>query len=1077
MDEARARRLVGAEHEASADTVLLATLVSLAVRVEPELLRAARLELAPHVSAAREADLWFSPLVRARGSDGLVLHPEVRRELQRRLVQDQPPGTAARAWAVLERLHRRASPALAMEERVGWALLGGGGVEGAEAELRPAVDALAAGQDGLAWWAAQAWSRLPPSVLATATAWELREAAAPRLDGRRLPVPEPPEGLAAMDLSRSLARAPLVPLRLRRSGRLLQLGQVPTAGAAAVDVPETDPLLLAVLDTEGELLTSVQLGARDVVEVDVGLQPRHLRTARGDVHLLPAPHLLTVPVLRDGPHAAQVMALADRMHAEHLVELVHGDGTGAPLAVLAVDAAGARPPEDERQDRRVLRVLVGGGPLPVAGGVDVALTLADAGEAAQSLAAALRERAAELGLDPMLGDQDALTLLATAPDGSWVAAAGPHGPVSVWDAASGEESVLPGHPGGLSVLTVAPDGALLTAGKDGVVRFRDARTGRVAAEFRAHDGAVRALQLVGTGLIATGGPEPEIRFWDAGTGAPVNTITSMIRYGVRALVATPDGRLLASAEGDEHVRLYDVASWTGRGTEMTEDPPVLAGGPSRIRQVVAGGDGGWLAAIDDAGSTSVWALPTGAVLARVEGGSPGTLAAARDGSGLAGSHDDGRLWWWSRQQGSVRELTRPGPAVRALALDLHGSWVASADADGAVRVSDLSGKLGTRVLGGHDAPVRALAATADGRLLSTGDDGTVRFWDPGSGSALQVLRRRPVAVPRELAFDRKGRPGQRQLETLLRYAGSRLAGDLVLLVHGWNVDVQWSRRLLEKFTALVREVTPQRDDVVVVGVHWPSSLLGREDDALAELAPHEPAVHEWDRLGRLAGAVLDRALGTRAVAGVTRVVQLSGFFAMENRARTIGGQGLGPVLEAVHDHAPGLRVHLVAHSMGALLASSAVASAREQVVAGLVLLQATPSAYAFVGSPTGEPGAGEYGGLASRITGPVVVTTSRHDVVAQRVVPLMASAVGQRAGPGRGLARHATLGYAGASGVDAEELALGTSSVGRLPAGGYVNVDCSAVVRDHGDILRPEIARLVLAAADLPSERDELQAT
>ncbi|HKQ89198.1 MAG TPA: hypothetical protein VJZ77_00845, partial [Blastocatellia bacterium] len=64
----------------SPDAVQLALLVSLAARVEPELLRAMRLRHLPKVDAGAEADLWFSPLVQASSPLGIVLRPDVLAE-------------------------------------------------------------------------------------------------------------------------------------------------------------------------------------------------------------------------------------------------------------------------------------------------------------------------------------------------------------------------------------------------------------------------------------------------------------------------------------------------------------------------------------------------------------------------------------------------------------------------------------------------------------------------------------------------------------------------------------------------------------------------------------------------------------------------------------------------------------------------------------------------------------------------------------------------------------------------------------------------------------------------------------
>ena len=70
-DASAALALVRGFEAISPAAVRLARAVSLAVRVEPELLRRARLALVPGADAGTEADLWFSPLV--VGANPLVL--------------------------------------------------------------------------------------------------------------------------------------------------------------------------------------------------------------------------------------------------------------------------------------------------------------------------------------------------------------------------------------------------------------------------------------------------------------------------------------------------------------------------------------------------------------------------------------------------------------------------------------------------------------------------------------------------------------------------------------------------------------------------------------------------------------------------------------------------------------------------------------------------------------------------------------------------------------------------------------------------------------------------------------------
>src|SRR5436190_447407 len=92
--------LVARVKQRNPDVVRLAEAVSLAVHIEPELLREARLRLETGLSAAVEADLWFSPLVESRSAAGVVLAPPVAHQLRRGLAADMPRMENARELIV-----------------------------------------------------------------------------------------------------------------------------------------------------------------------------------------------------------------------------------------------------------------------------------------------------------------------------------------------------------------------------------------------------------------------------------------------------------------------------------------------------------------------------------------------------------------------------------------------------------------------------------------------------------------------------------------------------------------------------------------------------------------------------------------------------------------------------------------------------------------------------------------------------------------------------------------------------------------------------------------------------------------
>lgn len=73
---------------------------------------------------------------------------------------------------------------------------------------------------------------------------------------------------------------------------------------------------------------------------------------------------------------------------------------------------------------------------------------------------------------------DYANALAWSPDGRLIAVASVEGPVTVFDAETGEKRhALPGHGFGTAALSWGPGGTLATAGQDGKVRLWDAGSG------------------------------------------------------------------------------------------------------------------------------------------------------------------------------------------------------------------------------------------------------------------------------------------------------------------------------------------------------------------------------------------------------------------------------------------------------------------------------------------------------------------------------------------------------------------------------------------------------------------------
>ncbi|WP_234354532.1 FxSxx-COOH system tetratricopeptide repeat protein [Streptomyces sp. NRRL WC-3618] len=290
----------------------LAVLLSVASRIEPELMRGVRIAVAPLLDVSAEVDLWFGDDVERRGYGYVSLRgdllPSLRAELADRLAGSPSGAPVQRLWSVIERLHKDRSPALFAEERATWlAIRDGAGADLAiERVLRPALRALVEqGRDGVARWFAGAWPRLPEPVRRTTTAWQLATVTSARLPGVSLR-PELPERLSVTDIGLIADRLPRAVLRVRRSGPDLLLGeQADGTGGFTVEVPDTDPRVLDLLDDSLPRTLLVSRGT--TVTERVGWGPVRLLTADGAVYAVPAPGLVT-----ERPARARSSAVPDR---------------------------------------------------------------------------------------------------------------------------------------------------------------------------------------------------------------------------------------------------------------------------------------------------------------------------------------------------------------------------------------------------------------------------------------------------------------------------------------------------------------------------------------------------------------------------------------------------------------------------------------------------------------------------------------------------------------------------------------------------------------------------------------------
>jgi len=368
---------------------------------------------------------------------------------------------------------------------------------------------------------------------------------------------------------------------------------------------------------------------------------------------------------------------------------------------------------------------------------------------------------------PLRAGGEGVTGLAFSPGGTLLATGDADGTVRLWDPATGQAAGPPlragaGAASGLTAVAFSPDGTLLaTAGADGTVRLWDPATGQAPyAPLPASTGTrygVRGLAFTSDGRrLASADADGTVRLWDPATGQPAGPLLvaetgpvagargEAVKPGVRGVAFNPNGTLLASADADGTVRLWDPA--TGRAA----GPPLAAGtGPQPGVNAVAFSPDGMLLATAD-GSVRLWDPVTGLPVGRPLPGPPGGVTAVAfspDGTLLAAAGADGsvRLWHPATGQAAGPALRAgPGPGtgvtgVTGLAFSPDGTLLASSYSDGTVRLwHPATGQaVGAPLPADPGYGVNGVAFSPDGRLLATADgDGTVRLWNPATGQAV-----------------------------------------------------------------------------------------------------------------------------------------------------------------------------------------------------------------------------------------------------------------------------------------------------------------------------------------------------
>jgi len=234
--------------------------------------------------------------------------------------------------------------------------------------------------------------------------------------------------------------------------------------------------------------------------------------------------------------------------------------------------------------------------------------------------------------------------------------------------------------------------------------------------------------------LASAGGDNTIRLWEAASGQSLRTLQGHQGY-VESVAWSPDGKTLASASRDGTVRLWEAASGQPLRT--------LQGHQGRVTSVAWSPDGKTLASASQDGTVRLWEVASGLPLRTLQGhhDTVYSVAWSPDGKTLASAGEDWTIRLWETVSGQpLRTLQEHEGLVTSVAWSPDGKTLASASWDATIRLWESASGQPLRTLQGHQGFVNSVVWSPDGKTLaSAGEDKTIRLWEAASGQPLRTL--------------------------------------------------------------------------------------------------------------------------------------------------------------------------------------------------------------------------------------------------------------------------------------------------------------------------------------------------
>ncbi|MEH1864206.1 MAG: NB-ARC domain-containing protein [Nostoc sp.] len=236
-------------------------------------------------------------------------------------------------------------------------------------------------------------------------------------------------------------------------------------------------------------------------------------------------------------------------------------------------------------------------------------------------------------------------------------------------------------------------------------------------------------------LLATGDTNNEIRLYQVVDGQQMLTCRGHAGW-VRSVTFSPDGDIIASGSDDQTVKLWNVS--TGQCVAN------LQGHSSGIQSIAFSTNGHILASSSEDKTVKFWNTDTGLCFntLSVDDYSVWSIAFSPDGYTVVTGNDNHTLNLWDINTGKcIKILQGHTNRVHSVSFSADGHILASASHDHTVKLWNVDTGQCYLTLQGHTDSVHSVTFSLDGHIIASGsDDQTVRVWDVATGKCIRTLK-------------------------------------------------------------------------------------------------------------------------------------------------------------------------------------------------------------------------------------------------------------------------------------------------------------------------------------------------